>query len=181
MTDPVRPVAPREDEWELRARQMLWLGHGCGIAPLYGDDGELQCNNTARHRPLDFKREDWDVLQAEILRLNLAAAPVPCAASPADPEPGLAFIRSEATRTAGKGRLGELWAAVLVEAERLHVERALGRAVTATKSLREKELQAEQIPTGFMEMRLRATGEGARDAVAGLPTVPVPPVAPVEE
>ena len=33
-------------------RKYLWLRHGC--KSLYGDDGEMQCNN---HRPsLDFKR-----------------------------------------------------------------------------------------------------------------------------
>jgi hypothetical protein len=82
-----------------------------------------------------------------------AAGAVP---QPSQDEQGLAFIRSEAARTAGKGPLGELWAAVLAEAERLHVDRALARAVAVTKPLREKELQAEQIPTGFMETRLRA-------------------------
>ena len=35
-------------------RYLLWLHHGCPISNLYGDDGEMQCNNTGCL--IDFKR-----------------------------------------------------------------------------------------------------------------------------
>jgi len=38
-------------------RKTLWLNHGCPIGALYGDDGEMQCNNMTEHRPIDFLRE----------------------------------------------------------------------------------------------------------------------------
>ena len=37
-------------------RKWMWLHHGCGIASLYGDDGEMQCNSRI-HRSIDFKRD----------------------------------------------------------------------------------------------------------------------------
>lgn len=39
---------PADFEW----RRLLWLKHGCGLAALYGDDGELQCHACK----LDFRR-----------------------------------------------------------------------------------------------------------------------------
>ncbi len=43
----------RDVAWvETRLRVELWLGHGCSIATLYGDDGEMQCNACR----VDFKR-----------------------------------------------------------------------------------------------------------------------------
>jgi hypothetical protein len=39
------------NEW----RRLLWLGHGCPIESLYGDDGEMQCNNCGCF--MDFKRD----------------------------------------------------------------------------------------------------------------------------
>lgn len=33
-------------------RRMLWLRHGCSTAALYGDDGEMSCNECR----VDFKR-----------------------------------------------------------------------------------------------------------------------------
>jgi hypothetical protein len=53
------------DEVE-QLRRWLWATHGCPVAVLYGDDGEMQCNATAIHRPLDFKRDD-------LIRLVVAA------------------------------------------------------------------------------------------------------------
>jgi len=39
-------------------REILWLNHGCSLDVLYGDDGEMQCNNTRKHpMPIDFKRD----------------------------------------------------------------------------------------------------------------------------
>jgi hypothetical protein len=68
-------ASPADQTWEQRARQHLWLNHGCAFRDgIYGDDGEMQCNNTARHRPLDFKRESWDALSDEIFRAQLARA-----------------------------------------------------------------------------------------------------------
>lgn len=42
---------------EPAVRRFLWLHHGCSIASLYGDDGEMQCGCIRAHRPLDFKRQ----------------------------------------------------------------------------------------------------------------------------
>jgi hypothetical protein len=41
-------------EVEPEVRMQLWLTHGCGLASLYGDDGEMQCNRFAPF--IDFKR-----------------------------------------------------------------------------------------------------------------------------
>ena len=40
--------AARIAEW----RHLLWINHGCPLAALYGDDGEMQCGNCL----VDFKR-----------------------------------------------------------------------------------------------------------------------------
>lgn len=37
-------------------REYLWLHHGCSKSCVYGDDGEMQCNNSI-HGPIDFKRD----------------------------------------------------------------------------------------------------------------------------
>jgi hypothetical protein len=56
---------------ETELRELYWKGHGCSIALLYGDDGEMQCNNIDRHRPLDFKRESLDVIKEELMRARI--------------------------------------------------------------------------------------------------------------
>ena len=43
---------------QFAVRVFLALSHEDGICHIYGDDGELQCNNYKRHgRFLDFRRE----------------------------------------------------------------------------------------------------------------------------
>jgi hypothetical protein len=82
MTDPVRPVAPREDE-ELAVAMLA------------------ACEATIRHLwdiAARFDTKECNLIRDEIHRLNTitlpaiqdlrAAAPVPCAASPADPWEG---------------------------------------------------------------------------------------------
>ena len=44
-------------------RKTLWLGHGCTISALYGDDGERQCNSCR----IDFRRDSFDRIE-EVLR-----------------------------------------------------------------------------------------------------------------
>ena len=39
---------------EKTLRRLLWLHHGCPHVALYGDDGEMQCNNQSCM--VDFKR-----------------------------------------------------------------------------------------------------------------------------
>lgn len=56
---------------ELRFRQRLWLGHGCSIAVLYGDDGEMQCNNIAAHGAIDFKRDKLDDIEERLKLWNM--------------------------------------------------------------------------------------------------------------
>jgi hypothetical protein len=34
-------------------RYLLWMRHGCSVAALYGDDGEMQCGACG----IDFKRD----------------------------------------------------------------------------------------------------------------------------
>jgi len=59
----------QDSDYELR--KALWIGHGCD--GVYGDDGELQCNNISLHgQPLDFKRMPLDELRRGILVGNLA-------------------------------------------------------------------------------------------------------------
>lgn len=38
-------------------RCQLWFSHGCGLAALYGDDGEMQCGRF--HPCIDFKRSSF--------------------------------------------------------------------------------------------------------------------------
>jgi hypothetical protein len=64
------PEMTREEQFAIR--QWLALGHQENKCHIYGDDGELQCNNMQRHgRCLDFKREKISdlmlILQATIL------------------------------------------------------------------------------------------------------------------
>jgi hypothetical protein len=49
----------------LSVRMYLWTSHGC--IGLYGDDGEMQCNNITVHgRPLDYLREPLsDLIEAD--------------------------------------------------------------------------------------------------------------------
>ena len=35
-----------------RVREFMWANHGCPLPNLYGDDGELQCNECM----IDFRR-----------------------------------------------------------------------------------------------------------------------------
>jgi hypothetical protein len=50
--------------WEMRARRTLWLNHGCERRYVYGDDGEMQCNNGTAHPGVwDFKRTSWDEIE----------------------------------------------------------------------------------------------------------------------
>jgi hypothetical protein len=45
-----RQTDPKKENKQLR--QLIWLTHGCPIASLYGDDGEMQCGRCL----IDFKR-----------------------------------------------------------------------------------------------------------------------------
>jgi hypothetical protein len=58
---------------EAIVREFLWTNHGCSISALYGDDGEMQCNNGL-HRPLDFKRQPMPVLVRAILAARIEHA-----------------------------------------------------------------------------------------------------------
>lgn len=50
----------------LELREILWLNHGCPISCLYGDDGEMQCNNFHSHKPIDFKRDSPSVIRSKL-------------------------------------------------------------------------------------------------------------------
>ena len=80
---------PREEPWEQRARTGLWLTHGCPYHALYGDDGEMQCNNGARHGLLDFKRDPWYTLYRSVtdaqLRERVAVLDGAAPVSPEEP------------------------------------------------------------------------------------------------
>ena len=43
---------------EKTLRRLLWLKHGCS-ASLYGDDGEMQCNQCV----IDFKRDSVEFIE----------------------------------------------------------------------------------------------------------------------
>ena len=58
---------------EIWIRKRIWAGHGCD--GIYGDDGELQCNNiTAHGRPLDFKRMPLQELFELDIRFRMTKA-----------------------------------------------------------------------------------------------------------
>lgn len=44
-------------------RFLLWIHHGCSQVCLYGDDGEMQCNNELHGVPIDFKRDTVNQLE----------------------------------------------------------------------------------------------------------------------
>lgn len=48
-------------------RQLLWLHHGCPSSSLYGDDGEMQCNNIEAHKPINFKRDKVDDIRVKFM------------------------------------------------------------------------------------------------------------------
>jgi hypothetical protein len=48
-------------------RQLLWLNHGCGFDGIYGDDGEMQCNNIPVHYPIDFKRDNPKLIERKLM------------------------------------------------------------------------------------------------------------------
>lgn len=56
---------------EARYRHYLWLNHGCPSAGLYGDDGEMQCNNGKRHGYIDFKREPLGQVECRLEEMKL--------------------------------------------------------------------------------------------------------------
>jgi hypothetical protein len=47
---------------------MLWENHGCPSQFLYGDDGEMQCNNFDKHRDwIDFKRDSVALINWKLM------------------------------------------------------------------------------------------------------------------
>lgn len=66
-------AALRSESGEVEAtklRRLLWLRHGCPIASLYGDDGEMSCGQCR----IDFKRMTADQIDATWKRDALRAA-----------------------------------------------------------------------------------------------------------
>lgn len=59
-------IIDKLDEENKLLREFLWLNHGCGSHYLYGDDGEMQCNNCL----LDFKRNDVKMIICRIEEKN---------------------------------------------------------------------------------------------------------------
>jgi hypothetical protein len=56
------------------ARKVLWLFHGCSVGILYGDDGEMQCNDIQKHGALDFLRQPIPELVQALLGAERARA-----------------------------------------------------------------------------------------------------------
>jgi hypothetical protein len=71
-----RCCAAAEDDQALR--ELLWLRHGCGIAALYGDDGEMQCNACL----IDFKRTSAAAIRRGLEAIALRALSAPAPAQP---------------------------------------------------------------------------------------------------
>ncbi len=57
---------------ELELRKEWWLNHGHLSEALYGDDGEMQCNQIGCIT--DFKRESLEELRTKVYRFRLEAA-----------------------------------------------------------------------------------------------------------
>lgn len=57
-------------------RELLWLRHGCSVADLYGDDGEMSCNKCM----IDFKRASAESIEEMFYKHGVAqltkAAPI---------------------------------------------------------------------------------------------------------
>ncbi len=51
------------DPSEKTLRYLLWLRHSCPAPALYGDDGEMQCNNLHSHPPIDFVRDSAELIE----------------------------------------------------------------------------------------------------------------------
>lgn len=66
MANELEPIAQQAGEIELIIRRQLWLGHGCPLSILYGDEGEMQCN--ALQCRLDFKRAPIGELMTAVIR-----------------------------------------------------------------------------------------------------------------
>ena len=52
-----------------RFRKLLWIRHGCDFLSLYGDDGEMQCNQCM----IDFKRMSAEDIEDKWMTDNLKA------------------------------------------------------------------------------------------------------------
>lgn len=63
---PLEEAPPEANEDEKVLRQLLWLHHGCPPHTLYGDDGEMQCNNPTCM--IDFKRMSPSEIQSNWAR-----------------------------------------------------------------------------------------------------------------
>ncbi len=50
---------------EHKLRELLWLRHGCSVAALYGDDGEMQCG----HCLIDFKRASAEEIETAFTQI----------------------------------------------------------------------------------------------------------------
>jgi len=64
------------EQFERPIREALWINHGCPIPALYGDDGEMQCNELSCR--LDFKRQPLHELHALLIgagRLHVGRIP----------------------------------------------------------------------------------------------------------
>jgi hypothetical protein len=64
------PPMTLSEQWDMRG--YLAVSHEDGKCHIYGDDGELQCNNSARHgRSLDFRRESIDALLTNVVQTRI--------------------------------------------------------------------------------------------------------------
>lgn len=65
MLKPEIDYTPSKDEMLLR--EMLWLRHGCEIASLYSDDGEMQCGACM----IDFKRAPVELIRERFHKVGM--------------------------------------------------------------------------------------------------------------
>jgi hypothetical protein len=68
----VAPLPAPTFDVEKRLRAEWWLGHGCSFHGLYGDDGEMQCNEPTCRK--DFKRDPLDDLRRHVEQRRVAIA-----------------------------------------------------------------------------------------------------------
>ena len=62
----IQPIERMQEEISA-LRRLLWLLHGCPIATLYGDDGEMQCNNIVVHKLIDFVRDTSSEIEDKLM------------------------------------------------------------------------------------------------------------------
>ena len=61
------PPDEENNDDELILRKLLWIRHGCSVADLYCDDGEMSCGECL----IDFKRDTPKQIENKFINNNI--------------------------------------------------------------------------------------------------------------